>query len=298
MGLRIVYVAKHDQPNSADDEGAITHTLTELGHRVERVREVKGRLGFRLPADLLLFHKWHDPDGIDKYHCPKIFWYFDLVAYPDYSLHERCKTRINWMLDVTPHVDIGFCTDGDWVANDPSGKLVWLPQGADGRIVGVGRRREKLDTSILFTGVKRGGEARSSFVVDMEANYGSLFRHIQQGAYREELADLIASSKIVVAPDGPVTSRYWSNRVYNTLGFGGFLLHPYCELLAEQYKDGEHLVYYRSRVELYDKIRYYWDKPKERNRIAQAGLAHTKRFHLYKHRCEQLIRTVKDWLNL
>lgn len=233
--------------------------------------------------------------------CPKVFWWFDLINFPDPTIARRCRARRLWMKTVLPHVDLGFVTDGTWQAGNGGGKLIWLPQGADGRIVGRGfstRPPALTPVPILFTGIRDGGIGRASFVDEMQARYGGDFRHVNSGVYRRALADLIASSEIVVAPDAPVSGRYWSNRVYNALGFGAFLLHPYCGGLASQYEDRREIVYYRSRGELHELIAYYRQRPEERRAIADAGLARTLREHTYEHRVASLIQTVRERLGV
>jgi hypothetical protein len=133
---------------------------------------------------------------------------------------------------------------------------------------------------------------------DMQARYGRDFRHVQSGVYRRELADLIASSDIVVAPDAPVTDRYCSNRIFNVLGFGGFLLHPYCEFLASMYEDRKEVVFYRSREELHGLIQEYRRAGDERRRIAEAGLARTAKDHTYLHRVATMMGVIKERLGL
>jgi hypothetical protein len=293
-GVRILYVARHGQPN-ADDEGAITHALTQLGHDVIRFGEEEGWKARKTRADFCLSHKWDDVHAMRAIHCPKVFWWFDLVNYPDSTLNARCSQRVTWMSEVVPEVLVGFCTDGDWVSRDTTGKLVWLTQGADERVVGVGKKTVNID--VLFTGYNRNcGEGRESFVREVRERYGKKFHHVERGIYGRELADLIASSKVVVAPDHPVTDRYWSNRVYTTLGFGGFLLHPYAEGLWKQYTPGIHLVTYRNRSELF----YYIDRMvadrETATTVSQLGLRRTITHHLYRHRCEELVKIVKERL--
>lgn len=300
MGLKITYVANHDS-GSGDDEGAVHHALTELGHDVQRVREIRGHKAYLLEAELVLFHKWHDLHSLQRVKIPKAFWHFDLIDYPDPTIAARCKQRVQWMADIMPLVDVGFCTDGDWAAKHPD-KLVWLPQGADERVTGLGKSLCHTCSGpverppILFTGIKRGGQQRESFVGEMKARYGDKFNHVEKGVYGRELANLIAGSKIVVAPDGPVTPNYWSNRVWTALGFGAFLMHPYCERLAEFCTDREEIVYYTSREHLYQLIDTYLADPEQRQKIAAAGLARTLASNLYRHRCEKLIQTVKERL--
>lgn len=291
--MKIVYVAKHDCGLN-DDEGAIAFALRQLGHEVAEVHEQESLLP---PGDLLLFHKFRNLPAIHAFNGRKVFWYFDLVDFPDSELKARCDARKQWMEVVVPLVDIGFCTDGDWMERwnreTPGNKLVWLPQGADERV--VGRRQAVQDIDILFVGqYKKCGEGRRNFVCDMVTRYGSRFVQVRN-VYREKLRDLVARAKIVVAPNAPVTDKYWSNRVYVMLGFGAFLLHPYCDGLTSQFS-AYALPMYSDREDLHLKIDYFLEAPEAREACQIAALRETQAKHLYRHRCEELIRTMKERL--
>lgn len=302
--MKILYVAKHGQSNSNDDEGAITHALNRLGHDVQLFNESEGYRVVGTRGDLLLFHKW-TTDAVRilklmKGSMPRVFWYFDLVDFLDPTLASRCQTRKAWMGDILPNVELGFCTDGDWVVASPhASRLIWLPQGADERVIGRGVVKDPLfSIDILFTGGKKGGRARESFVDELTCTYGpQVFTHIEKGVHRRRMANLITCSKVVVAPDGPVTDRYWSNRVYNALGFGAFMIHPYCRMLADQYLDGKEILYYRDRVELHQMIHQALLSPDLRKTISEGGLQKTIQEHTYTHRCAQLIQTVQERLS-
>lgn len=305
--MRIIYVAKHDSGGN-DDEGAIAHALTQLGHDVQCLRESMGHKAYRLlPADLVLFHKWADLASLHKLPIPKVFYYFDLVDWPDPTLESRCAARRKWMAEMTPNVALGFLSDGDWVARDTTGKLVWLTQGADERVAGAGMNAGRCTlcnaswagTDLLFAGIGRGGgQGRVSFVEEMKSRYGRQFTHLEKGVHGRALADAVASARIVVAPDSPVSDRYWSNRAYLMLGFGAFLLHPYCERLTHHYQDGREIVFYRTREHLHALIHHYLPWPDVRRQIAEAGLQRTLAEHTYTHRVRALIQTVQDRLSI
>lgn len=298
--MRIVYVGRHNQ-NNADDEGSITHAFRELGHSVLCLQESlmnPQKVMTYTKADLLIFNKWEDIESIKAVSqvIPTVFWYFDLVAYSDPMLADRCKRRIQWMSEVTPLVLMGFCTDGDWVQSsyntDPRnasyGKLSCLSQGFDSRLErGVYDHGQRL--RILFTGIRKGGSRRESFVDEMNKRYGIMFCNVNSGMYRERLANMVASTDIIVAPDSPSSDRYWSNRVYNTLGLGGFLLHPYCRELTKQYEHGRDLVYYTDRMTLHDCIAHYMNNPKDREQAVEHGRLTTLAKHTYRHRVEQML---------
>lgn len=304
--MRILYVAKHDQVRSNDDEGAITDALTKLGHDVQRVREKYGSTAHKVDADFCLFHHWNDFAALKRVKCPKVFWCFDLIDARDPTLVTRSKTRIAWIREATSLVSLGFCTDGDWVAGDNTRKLHQLMQGADQRYVGKFKVNDEIDVSsnrksgvarmpLLFTGIAKGGTKRQSFVDEMLLRYGCMFSHYSGGKHGHILAELIASASIVLAPDAPITDHYWSNRVYLTLGYGGFLLHPYCNGLWQHYDDTE-LAYYRSRAELHELITYFLERPDVATRRSAAGLARTIRDHTYVNRCAELCKIVESRL--
>ena len=292
--MRITYVAKHSGQGN-DDEGAIAYALEELGHTVKKIgEEVKDVGKWVNTTDLLLYHKWSNISLANKFNCPKIFWYFDLVDMPNQGLDSRFEARMNWIERATRDCDLGFLTDGDWVNADKSGKLVRLTQGADSRFTGPGKQVEK-DIPILMTGIKENaGSGRLDFVQEMERTYGDKFVIVNWGVHQRELADLIARAKIVVAPDCPCTDNYWSNRVYLSLGFKCLLLHPRCKSLSEHYKADREIAYYWSTEHLHALIKLYLSMPITAGGIATCGYTRTLQEHTYTHRCEELIRIVRE----
>lgn len=306
--MKVLYIARHGQARSNDDEGAIQYAFEQLGHQVTAVRETKAKNAYRhakeYKHDLVLFHHWDDEATLKELGglgIPRVFWYFDLVQQDDPTLESRNSRRRSWMERTIPNVDLGFCTDGDWVywwnnfgPQDQREKLVRLNQGADIRVAGPGVAPEgSAVVPLLFTGTHKGGSQRESFIAEMTETYGSMFRWIERNTYARRLADVIAQSHIVLAPDSPVTNLYWSNRVYNALAFGAFLLHPLAHCLIAQYHDTKDLVYYRSREDLHDKIRYYLGEPEARERIAKSGMQRTLREHTYTNRVAELVKTLR-----
>lgn len=300
--MRVLYVANH-KCGGNDDEGAISHAFEALGHQVIKVDESVGVYAVRMigKVDLLLFHKWEDTSVLERFkgQCPRVFWYFDLVDHPDPTLAARCNQRKQWMKTILPHVELGFCTDGDWVDKHSthSHKLRWLTQGADERIAYRLPNPVKFyKQDILFTGIsKGGGTERERFVQDLKDRYGSRFVHITKGLHREKLREEISNSRIVICPDSPITDRYWSNRVYNAAGFGGFILHPYCFYLIQHYSSNREVAYYHqtnNRTDLYQAIDFYISKQSRCDEIAQAGYDRTLENHLYRHRVESMLKQI------
>lgn len=116
----------------------------------------------------------------------------------------------------------------------------------------------------------------------------------------EELQDLYASVDVVVGDSclvgdeytgGEQISRYWSDRIPETLGRGGFLLHPNVDGLEEHYTPGTHLVTWDAGDfdQLDDLVAYFLANPEERRDIAAAGRAHVLEHHTYEVRMRQLL---------
>jgi hypothetical protein len=295
LQVKILYVGRFGQTRSNQDEEAVAHALTQLGHDVMCADEGKVPTAGVPGTQLILFNKW---TGLRKFKrgagCPAVFWYWDLVWHPDPTLRGRCETRMSWFRDVLPHADLGFCTDGDWVNEDATGKLLWLPQGADGRVVGRGTRRDRAKP-LLFTGeVKNSGQGRQAWYNKLVDRFGPQLTHYRNGVHGREMADAIASHHITLAPAQPVTDSYWSNRIWNALGFGAFLLHPYCARLADMYQDGHDLVFYHDVEDMFAMIDKYIHEVDDRHSVAENGLNRTLAEHTYRHRCMELLATIKN----
>lgn len=75
-----------------------------------------------------------------------------------------------------------------------------------------------------------------------------------------------------------------SQRVFDILGCGGFLISNYQPELAEFFVPGEDLVLYESIDDLISKIDYYLSHEEERLQIAKNGYEKVKQYHSYDKR--------------
>jgi hypothetical protein len=130
---------------------------------------------------------------------------------------------------------------------------------------------------------------------DRFKGYGPDFGKSYRG---RELNQLYASSKIVVGdtycPNFSYRA-YWSDRTPETLGRGGFLIHPWIEGMDDFYTDHEHLVYYDYGD--FDQLRYlidyYLEHDDEREAIRLAGHRHVKENHTFTNRWDYILGKVK-----
>jgi hypothetical protein len=293
--MRILFVSKQvDHP--------VAYALTGLGHEVACLDEAAATAAVATEShDFLLFTDWEDWTLLVTVDIPKVFWKFGFIDHAqDPALGVTSVERPNWIVKALALSDLGFCTDGDFVRRHPE-KLITLHAAADERLCGPGvaDASSYKKGGILFFGSEHGhGSRRSSFVGEMKLVYANKFTHVEDVQGRE-LASLIAGHEIVVAPHGPVSAGYWPDRVYVTLGMGGFLIHPLCADLAWEYqgagKDslGE-LAYYKDRAGLHSAVKFYLQHPEDRKLISERGLLRTTQQHTYTHRCARLAKIVEQ----
>lgn len=276
-----------------DEEMSIARAWITLGANVDVFHE--RRVGVKaLRRDVskysfVLFHQHCNLDLISRLDIPRVLWNFDLVHYDGTDWYgTRIKERETWTREAMNVCTMAFFTDGE--AADKHGHARWLPQAA--RFISNYDVIEEFD--VLFAASIENTPRK--FLYDELAaastnryRLGSIVRH-KERVYGEEYARVIAQSKIVVAPDVPIKPNYWSNRVYVVCGHGGFMLHPYVELLATQYKDGSEIVFYHSREDLHAKIHYYLAHDEERKQIAYNGMIKSASHHTYIHRCNDILK--------
>lgn len=111
----------------------------------------------------------------------------------------------------------------------------------------------------------------------------------------EAHSKVCASSKIMVCQNATNDiPGYWSNRVYLHLACKSFVLHPFVKGMDRFFEDGESLVYWKGKDDLFDKIDYYLDRPDERNRIAETGYALVKSRDTWDFRMEEFWEILKS----
>lgn len=330
----IAYVGNFGPRHSTENH--VKLSLEALGHRVVPVQEdalhagTAGRGDIGWPqlagalqdegADLLLWTRtWQHVrpeeqdaalEAVRAAGTPSASYHLDL--YLGLDREEQVGREAFWRTDVVCTAD-GAMADEDW----------WIEHGVRHRWVrpGVlaaecvpGTRRPQFAADVAFVGSWRRYHAewpyRQQLVRWLQRTYGSTGRDRrfrlwpEQGkpaVRNEELNDLYASTKVVVGDSlciGFNRPRYWSDRVYETVGRGGFLVMPYIEGLGDEFTDGEHLRYYTfgDFGELKALIDYYTDPAHEdeRARIAAAGQAHVRETATYTHRVAEVLAHVEE----
>lgn len=192
--------------------------------------------------------------------------------------------------------------DDQWL--DAGVEHVWLPPGVSrDEALRDGQRRPDLTVQVGFVGSYRTYHKewlhhRRAMVGKLQRHYGRKFRVWEGGMRGQDLADLYASVDVLVGDSclaGGAT-RYWSDRIPETLGRGGFLIHPEVDGLAEHFTAGEHLLTFplADHEAMLGAVRWALSHPEERAKIAAAGREHVLAHHTYEVRMDELVAILTD----
>lgn len=310
--MKLAYVGNFSQPHCT--EVHLAATLEDMGHKVTRLQENTTDAGQLVDLcrghDLFLFTRtWGNLVTLD--HLKQI----EALGIPTVSYHLDLYVGLKREdgLDNDPfwRTQYVFTPDGD-----PHSAEVFKRKGINHFYMkpGVykpeceyGTYRPELAHDVVFVG---GGleymhpewPYRRKLVHWLMNTYGSRFGkygHPQRVMRNQDLNDLYASAKVAVGdsvcvPDFKHT-YYWSDRVYETIGRGGFIIHPFIDGMQEEFKDRETIVFYEygNFAQLKELIDYYLTHDDERERIRKAGHEYVKENCTYHNRLRQMLVTVK-----
>ena len=110
-------------------------------------------------------------------------------------------------------------------------------------------------------------------------------------------AKVCATSRIVLGVNEVNDSElYCSNRTFLTMACRGFHLTHYVPGLERVFQDGEHLAFFRSGDDAFEKIAEWLPKSEQRARVAAAGRAQVLRYHQYYHRVARILQWLEHGL--
>lgn len=287
-------------------ESHVAKALENLGHEVRRVQE-SGLDWLTLPdqsrgSDLFLWTRTAGFDPADLGEQERAIKSLDV---PTAGFHLDRWVGLNREGDVhrSPffRVDYLFTADGghDSFWREHGINHYWSPPAILSNETVLGTYRPGLAAEVGFVGNLRKyghpewGPYRYSLFKFLTKTYGSRFRLWEGGMRGRDLADLYASVKVLVGDSCLAGSveRYWSDRVPETLGRGGFLIHPWVEGLVDEYPD-------LNTYDLGDfgSLGSYidWMLDSEDYRWANADLnrQHVLDNHTYEHRLARLLSIV------
>lgn len=322
--MKIIFLGNFAVPYSSENHHK--ESLESLGHQVVPLQEAQVSsdlvLAEAVQADMFVWvhtHGWQTTGVISmedvlktlkKLKIPSVTYHLDLW----FGL-ERQKD-----LDQDPvykHIEHFFTVDklmADWFNKETDVKGHYLHAGVFDKecymAMPVTPRPPltKPMYDVVFVGSKgyhKEWPYRPELINKLEARYGRNFMHVGGDGVRMKttrgaaLNQLYADTKVAVGDSLCINfdyPYYWSDRVYETLGRGGFMIHPYIKGMEEDFEDGVHLKFYKfgDWDGLFNTIDYYIAHPEEREKIRLAGHEHVKKNHTYKNRWEHIIKEVTN----
>lgn len=275
------------------DEEYIAQSFEMLGHEVVRISE--GHTADEMieilqesKPDIFLCTKFQIPQAdkvlafLKEVNIPSVSWTFDL--YWDYEREHRIKTTPGFKCEYV------FTSDGGHQGR-------WEAVGINHQCVRQGIFTEQCvrepyndPKGVIFVGSHNPQyperQKMMSFL-DHKYDFQWYGKFDTNYVRNEELNELYAKSKIVVG-DSVYSPYYWSNRVVETLGRGGFLIHQDVEGLKREYP---HLVTYRrgDLGDLQQKINYYLTHEDERREIVEKNFAWVRARYTADKKCAELL---------
>jgi len=276
------------------DEEYIAEGFENLGYSVVRIEQstdpqlIHRKILLNRP-DILLFTKYILPKEVQnaiergrEWGIRTVCWLFDLY----WGYHREHRIKENYF-----KADYVFTTDG-------------------------GHDREWKEAGINHKCVRQGIRDKECYIADGVQEYAVIFVGSDNPAYPyrqkmlgeiflqfkgfkwfgrgdtdevrgEALNKLYAKTKIVIG-DSVYSPYYWSNRVVETLGRGGFLIHPEVEGIKEEYP---YLVTYQKDniQDLKNRIMFYLNHEYERQEIIRKNFEHVKKNFTIEKKCQEII---------
>lgn len=202
--------------------------------------------------------------------------------------------------NILPFTDYVFLNDDTWIRRHKYQNVFPLHMGTNDTKMRntatyeeIDKLEKKFDCDIAFAGTVYG--PRSVVMDSLKETYGNKFK-IYNDVFDKEFRDLCAIAKIIFEPKYPIDDFYWTDRIYRTLGVGGFMLMPRLYGLKEEgLVEGEHYVAYSSWWELKETIDYFLDPKNEKMRqgIAKQGRNFVISHFTYKERLKYLLEKIK-----
>lgn len=286
--------------------------LTDLGHELMLLQEGQTTAGQLLAqargADLLVWvhtHGWETPGGIGpalaelrRHGTPSVAYHLDLW----HGLRrEKDLTTGHYFTGLTHFFTVDPAMAG-WLNANTGIRGHYLPAAVAHRECWMAPAARQ-DLDVVFVGSHRYHPEwpyRNELIARLHARYGDRF-HLVPGLGEQvrgaALNRLYGRTKVVVGDTlcpGFDYPGYWSDRVYETLGRGGMLIHPRIKGLDQEFSDGKSLVYYdyNDWSGLFDRVDHYLKFPVDREAIRQQGHAEVHRTHTYLHRWTTILETL------
>jgi hypothetical protein len=293
--MKIAYIGNFSVDFST--ESHIAKSFESLGHEVIRIPESKATIAgvASVDCDFVLYTKTRNILGDwSLIKVPTVAWCLDL--YIGLQREVELDHHPFWKCDIVITPDGGHQKEFEKHGINH----FYVPAGVYDKECYIGDVKESMQKDVIFVGSMHYHPEwpyRRELIKWLMTTYGDRFRlwGTNETVRGKDLNNLYASAKVVVG-DSLYSPRYWSDRIYETMGRGGFLIHPKIIGLEEEFEYGKHFVSYNYKDfdGLRRKIDYYLAHPEEREEIRMAGHEFVKNNCTYVDRCKQVLKIVED----
>lgn len=309
--MRIALLGNLSYPHSSEHHHA--QALTDLGHDVTLLQEGSTTAGKLVAAaqqcELLVWvhtHGWETPGGIGpalaqlrRTGTRTIAYHLDL--WHGLGREKDLTDRHPYFTGLTDFFTVDPAM-ADWLTAHTPIRGHYLPAAVAHRECWMAPAAVQ-DLDVVFVGSHRYHPEwpyRNELIARLHDRYGDRFHLIPgrgEAVRGPALNRLYGRTKVVVGDTlcpGFDYPGYWSDRIYETLGRGGMLIHPRVPGLDGVFRDREHLVFYdyQDWPGLFDRIDHYLHYWADREGIRSKGHAEVHRAHLYTHRWTTILETL------
>lgn len=286
---KIAFIGKF---TNLHDEEYIALSFEMLGCNIKRISQHASPFDMRenllqFKPDILLYTKWECPKDLQptieilrKEGMKTVCWLFDL--YFDYQREYHVKNKSFFKSDYV------FTTDGGHQHRFEEFGInhICVRQGIFKKeciLLGF----QPIENEIVFVGSDNPiYPDRSKLVNELNATWlGKKNTNEMRGI---ALNELYSKSRIVIGDSFP-SPHYWSNRVVETLGRGGFLIHREVEGIKDAFP---YLITYTDKEDLLKKIEFYKKFEDKRREVIIRNFEWVKENYTMEKQCQRLLNYI------
>lgn len=313
--MKIAFLGNFQVPFTSESHYAAT--FEKLGHTVYRLQEPMVTTDkvyqVAMKSDMFFWvhtHGWELKGNrtmsevlrkLDNAGIPSVAYHLDLYMglrrWNEYEKHEYFKVKHFFTVDKLM---------ADWLNESTQTIGHYLPAGVFEPECYIAEKDSRFEYDVVFVGSRQyhpEWQYRPKLVSWLERTYGNRFAHFGNDGKHvvrgDELNRLYATAKVVVGDTLCIDYTYpdyWSDRIYETTGRGGMIIHPFIKGIDSQFEDRKEVLFYQygDMVDLKTKIDTLLKDEAYRQKLQMAGHERTKRDHTYTNRLQTIIERVKQ----
>ena len=322
--MRIAYIGNFEPEYSTEND--VRKAFEHLGHQVIQIQEDKAPWHIvreaALACDMLLWTSTWEPDNGGQPFQESLVTLREcaMKGIPTATLHldvffgsDRGARR--WWLNPMFFTRYVFTADGDhqeeWKKLGVDHR--WLPPAVRHDAAKFGTFREEYACDVAFVGSNGVGyhegvwPYRKELIAKLKEmcerngwsfrNPGGELDKPNAGKVNrnDDMNDFYASAKVTVGDSlclKKEASHYWSDRVPEATGRGGFLIMPWIDALGDMYRGSVPMYFWGDWAQLEEKIMFYLGDEEARQICRQQAQKITAKKHTYVNRAQTILKQV------